>query len=103
MVGFLLSVLVVLAADVPATTAPPRLDPMQAQVEVTLISDGETWVSIGKVLQPAKFKTRRVRLAPGDYEVRGSRKGYFDVRKALHVGGSAVPELTVTCTEQVRN
>src|SRR5688572_27791383 len=62
------------------------------RVEVTLSSDGETWVSITNVQAPAKFQTRKVSLPPGDYEVVGRRRGYRDVQISLPVRSGTTPQ-----------
>ena len=88
------------AADVtPAPSGTPKRDPSAPRVQITLISDGETWVSIANVQQPAKFQKRTVSLPPGDYEVVGRRKGYRDVEKSLPVrSGEAPKTMTIICT-----
>jgi tetratricopeptide (TPR) repeat protein len=70
-------------------------------VDVTFISDGNTWVSITNIRQPEKFDGSKImKLLPGDYVVLGRRKGYRDVALTLHVRGDAPPPtLTVICTE----
>jgi hypothetical protein len=81
--------------------SPPR-GSAESRVQVTLMSDGETWVSITNVHAPSKFQTKNVRLPPGDYEVMGRRKGYRDVRRSLHVSSGTAPKpLMVVCTESV--
>ena len=88
------------AAEVPAAPARPSArDTAASRVQVTLISDDETWVSITNVQAPAKFQTKKVSLAPGDYEVIGRRRGYRDVQMRLQVRSGTAPQaLKVICT-----
>lgn len=90
----------VAAETKPAASDSPSRGPAQPRSQVTLVSDGVTWVSITNVQPPAKFQTRTISLPPGDYEVLGRRKGYRDVRTSLHVRSGAAPgTVTVVCTE----
>lgn len=73
-------------------------DAGRARIEVTLASDSQTWVSITNVLVPDKFSTASVRLAPGDYEVIGRRRGYQDVRKTLQVRSEPPKTSYIACT-----
>lgn len=69
---------------------------------VTLVSDGETDVTIRRVGELGAFDRRTVELAPGAYTVIGSRRGYRDVRRELVVTpGDEPPELTVACEEPI--
>jgi len=69
---------------------------------VTLLSDGETYVSISNTRAPAKFALDVVKLLPGDYEVVGRRRGYRDVVIALQLrSATAPPVLTVICTQPI--
>ena len=86
------------AAPAPST---PKQAPSPARIEITLISDGETWVSVANERMPAKFQTTKISLPPGRYELIGQRSGYRDVRKPLDVGGGMTAvSVTVICTEQ---
>ena len=68
-------------------------------VEVTLTSDGLTWVSIVNFRSPQKFSTTLVKTLPGNYEVIGRRTGYQDVVIPLHVrNGVPAPAISVMCT-----
>src|SRR5687768_3500710 len=79
--------------------------------EVSIVSDGVTWVSIGDVEHrnasgkwseaPFKYNGRRMwRLPPGNYEIIGRRKGFKDVRKVIHVvyGGSEMTSVVICGT-----
>ncbi len=48
-------------------------------VSVNFVSDGKTWVSIAGFEMLGKFENRTARIYPGNYRVRGRRKGYRDV------------------------
>jgi hypothetical protein len=74
-------------------------DSSTSRVPVTLVSDGETWVSISGLMVPAKFRTRTVPLALGEYEVIGRKKGYWDVRQTFTVvPGRPLSVISVVCT-----
>jgi hypothetical protein len=101
LVVFLLSAAVLSAAEnKPATPAPSRQGAAQSGEQVTVISDGETWVSITNVRVPEQRKTISYVLPPGEYEVVGRRKGFRDVRQTVRVRkGDGPITLTVICTE----
>ena len=94
-----LSAMCAQAADVkPAPSDTPKRDSEARGVRVRLISDGQTWVSITKVQQPAQFQQKSVTLPPGDYEIVGRRRGYRDVENVLQVRSGEQPTLTIICT-----
>jgi RNA polymerase sigma factor (sigma-70 family) len=71
-------------------------------VELTLASDGLTWVSIVNVHSPRKFTTTSVRTLPGNYEVIGQRFGYQNVVIPLQVrNGIPAPLISVACNVPV--
>ena len=69
-------------------------------VEVTFRSDGNTWVSIANFRPPTKLTdTLVLKMLPGDYQVKGTRKGYRDVDMLLQIrNGTTPPTVTVACT-----
>lgn len=71
-------------------------------VEITLISDGITTVSlVGPYAQrpPSAFVTATVKAMPANYEVVGKRKGFQDVVIPVQVRGNLpAPVVTVRCT-----
>jgi hypothetical protein len=74
-------------------------DKQVASCEVTLISDGFTWVSISNTLTPYKYEGAKIiTLSPGSYEILGRRKGYRDVRKSIVVKpGMQTSKVKVIC------
>ena len=67
-------------------------------VDVTFKSDGKTWVSISNFRAPAQFETSTIKILPGNYEIRGTRRGYQDVLMQLQVrNGSTFPVVNVVC------
>jgi RNA polymerase sigma factor (sigma-70 family) len=73
-----------------------------APVEVTLTSDGLTWVSIANHRSPHRLSTDVVKTLPGNYEVIGRRTGYQDVVIPIQVrNGVPAPTISVTCTVPV--
>jgi tetratricopeptide (TPR) repeat protein len=91
----------------------PRLDRLikQAQrtlilarqpVRVTFLSDGLTDIVIYRVGRLGMIKSRALKLLPGIYTVRGSRKGYRDVMKRLEIApGSRPITLEIVCREKI--
>ena len=74
------------------------LSSQNTPVDVTLASDGLTWVSIVSVHPPQKFTSAAVRTLPGNYEVIGRRKGYQDVVIPIQVrNGGPAPVISVAC------
>lgn len=73
-----------------------------APVDVTLSSDGLTWVSIVNFRMPQRLSTTSVKTLPGNYEVVGRRAGYKDVVIQLPVrNGVPAPAISVVCTEPI--
>lgn len=54
-------------------------------VSVHFVSDGKTWVSIAGFEMLGRFEERTARIYPGNYKVRGRRKGYRDVLLEIRV------------------
>lgn len=75
---------------------------LQSQpVSVTLLSDGNTWVSVQgpSMRKPEKFDSTQVSLLPGKYFVIGRKKGYQDVRFGLQIRAGVTQEpITVAAT-----
>ncbi len=68
-------------------------------VNIEFISDGRTWVSIAGYRRPEKFTNFNTKILPGNYLIKGSRKGYRDVVYRLAVrNGKQVKTITVICS-----
>lgn len=78
------------------------LQAQNAPVEISLVSDGLTTVSVtGPYGQraPSPLQSAHVRVLPGNYEVIGQRSGYQDVRIPVQVrNGVPAPVVSVMCT-----
>jgi hypothetical protein len=71
-------------------------------VAVSLLSDGETAISIYHVGQLGAFTRQQLELLPGSYTVVGTRAGYRDIRKQLSVTpGKQDTALTIRCEERI--
>lgn len=71
-------------------------------VEVELVSDNATRVTIYQVGELGQFTSRRISLKPGRYVAVGTRPGYRDVREEFLVGfGNDPGPISVQCQEQV--
>ncbi|MBI4624166.1 MAG: hypothetical protein HY736_13245 [Verrucomicrobia bacterium] len=72
-------------------------------VDVTLNSDGDTWVSIRNCRGPSKFQTTTMKILPGNYEVIGRRSGFRDALVMIYVRtGVPPPVVSVACTQPVQ-
>lgn len=74
----------------------------QVPVDVQLISDNATEVTVYQVGVLGQFERHTLSLTPGRYVAVGTRPGYRDVREEFVVGldGSSTP-VTISCTEAV--
>jgi hypothetical protein len=71
-------------------------------VQVPLVSDNLTAVTIYRVGELGTFNERSVDLRPGRYTVVGTRSGFRDVRRELHVSPSAAAApVRVACEEPI--
>ncbi len=71
-------------------------------VFVNFISDGKTFVSISGYETIGQFEKHRRKFLPGNYRVRGRRKGYKDVLFELRVrGGKQLPPVKVICYQRI--
>jgi tetratricopeptide (TPR) repeat protein len=78
------------------------LQQMQIPVQLTVISDNATEVTIYQVGQLGTFSETSIELMPGRYVAVGTRPGFRDVREEFVVGfGQPLASLTITCNEQV--
>jgi tetratricopeptide (TPR) repeat protein len=78
------------------------LEEMQIPLEVTILSDNATNVTIFQVGQLGTFAETSVLLRPGRYVAVGTRPGYRDVREEFVVGfGRELNTLTIRCNEQI--
>lgn len=68
-------------------------------VEVTFKSDGKTSVWITNFRMLGQLESTTLKILPGDYQVRGVRKGYQDVIMTLVVrNGTPPPTVNVVCS-----
>jgi tetratricopeptide (TPR) repeat protein len=78
------------------------LQAMQEPLEIMLISDNATWVTIYRVGELGTFNETSIRLTPGRYVAVGTRPGFRDVREEFVVGFGQQPgPLDIRCNEQV--
>jgi hypothetical protein len=71
-------------------------------VEVRLVSDGATEVTIYKVGPQGRFKDKALALKPGRYTAVGARAGHVDVRVEFTVeAGSVPPTVAIRCEEKL--
>lgn len=78
------------------------LETQSSEVAIRVESDKKTYVSIIGVLPPDRFKEEELNLFPDVYSVRGTRRGYEDVKFDLKVDATKGPQtITVKCTEKL--
>jgi hypothetical protein len=74
----------------------------QSPINVTLLSDNFTEVSVYRVGRLGRFTARELLLRPGRYTVVGTREGYKDVRQEVLVKpGETRLRITIECREKV--
>jgi tetratricopeptide (TPR) repeat protein len=69
---------------------------------VTILSDGETEITLKRVARLGTVTSRVVSLRPGQYQLLGSRNGYRDVLVTLNVGMNRENTVDIRCTEAIR-
>lgn len=94
-------------ADLPLPADAAQLKAtLQAQshpVEVSFVSDGQTFVSIAGARQLNQLQTATVKLMPGNYEVDGRRAGYRNVNVLLMVRADVpLAPVAVICTQPAK-
>lgn len=78
------------------------LNKAQVPVEVQLVSDNQTLVTLYQVGELGKFSQQVLSLKPGKYVAVGTRPGYRDVREEFEVGfGNRSAPVTVACTDEI--
>jgi tetratricopeptide (TPR) repeat protein len=78
------------------------LQALQVHVQVAIVSDDSTRVSLAPLGDLGAFRSRELRLPPGHYTVIGRRDGFRDVRYEFEIGpGRVTPTLSVQCTERI--
>ncbi len=78
---------------------------LQSQpIEVTLTSDGSTWVSVQgpSMRKPEKFDSTTISLLPGKYFIIGRKKGYQDVRFGIQIRGG-MPQDPIDVSAKIKN
>ena len=69
------------------------------EINITLISDNRTQVTIQNVGLIGVFDTREIKLKPGKYTFIGKRKGFVTTRKIVDLTDSAT--LSIQCSERL--
>jgi len=74
----------------------------EVPVEVALVSDNETKVTVYRVGDLGAFERRSLELKPGRYTAVGTRAGYRDVRREFTVmPGEPPPPIVIRCEERI--
>lgn len=78
------------------------LERQSRPVEITLVSDNRTYVTIQGVRLLGKFERTSLPILPGNYEIIGRRRGYADVREVIRVRGEEpIPPITVVANSRM--
>ena len=84
------------------TTVEGLLARAQVPVDVQLVSDNLTEVTLYQVGVLGRFETQTLSLKPGRYVAVGTRPGFRDVRTEFEVGfDNRSTPVTVACTEEI--
>lgn len=79
-----------------------ELGKLVGEVNVQLVSDGETDVRILRQSRLGMFQQEELVLSPGKYVAVGSRSGFRDVRLEFVVrSGELIEPLKIACTEAI--
>lgn len=74
-----------------------------AQIPVTITSDGLTSVDVYRVGRFGQIRSRSFTVRPGTYTAMGRREGFRDVRVVFTVkNGAPPPPVDVRCTQPIR-
>jgi len=93
------------SSEVWAAEPKPNFDRKQTEalVEVVVLTDRETWISVNDVEQPKRLEPLVLKLPPGEYVVSGKRTGFKDVVTVVKlVAGMSSLRIAVICTERQR-
>ena len=72
----------------------------EVPVELVLVSDNATEVTVYRVGRLGSFERRALQLRPGRYTIVGSRAGCRDVRKEIVLDAGMAP-VTILCEERI--
>ena len=73
-------------------------------VPVRLVSDGRTYVTVSAYTILGKFSSRTEKFLPGNYQLRGRRKGFRDVVVNIRVrGGEPTQVVKIECNVKLGN
>ena len=70
------------------------------QIELHVVSDKKTYVSIIGVFAPERFKEKDLKLYPDVYKLKGTRKGYRSIEIEIKIDTRSSKEIEVICTEK---
>ena len=70
------------------------------QIELHVVSDKKTYVSIIGVFAPERFKEKDLKLYPDVYKLKGTRKGYRSIEIEIKIDTRSLKEIEVICTEK---
>jgi tetratricopeptide (TPR) repeat protein len=88
--------------DAQLATLAQYVEQAATPIDVTLVSDGLTEVTLYRVGRLTPFERKSFALRPGDYTAVGSRNGYRDVRAQFKLRPGRTPDpVVVTCTDPI--
>ena len=78
-----------------------ELEVQKKPLQVKILSDSKTWVSILGVLPPVKFREKTIEIYPDLYQLRGKRSGYQDFVLEYAMDQNNAPiVLVIECSEK---
>lgn len=78
-----------------------ELEVQKKPLQVKILSDSKTWVSILGVLPPVKFREKTIDIYPDLYQLRGKRSGYQDFVLEYAMDQNNAPiVLVIECSEK---
>ncbi|MDA0900374.1 MAG: hypothetical protein O3B35_05025, partial [Proteobacteria bacterium] len=75
------------------------LNTFSKEINITLISDNKTQVSILNIGKIGTFDSKEIKLNPGKYTFIGKRKGFVTIREVHEI--SSATSLRIQCTERL--
>jgi len=84
-----------------AQTLAGLIDNYAVQVEVTVVSDGKTDISVIGTGVVGKTEQKVITLSPGRYTFEGKREGYRSKRKEVVVNSNSPLQVYLVCDEKI--
>ena len=77
------------------------IDAYASKVDVTISSDGNTYIVVVGVGHVGQHKEKVIQLTPGKYTLQGQREGYRNKRLQLEISANGPTTFTLVCDEKI--